>query len=66
MKLKKYHGFNALIVYLNTNGLCIEAHPVAKSTLGEPEPCSAIAGSDANFWGLEAILVTHLGANRIQ
>jgi hypothetical protein len=55
-----------LIFYLNTNGLCIKAHPVAKSTLGESEPFSAIVGLDANFLGLEAIPVTQLGANQVQ
>jgi hypothetical protein len=44
-----------LIVYLNKNSLCIKAHPEAKSTLGEPEPWSVIAGLDANFLDLEAI-----------
>jgi hypothetical protein len=55
-----------LIVYLNTNGLCIKAHPGAKSTLGELEHWSAIAGSDANFWDLVAIPGEQLGANLVQ
>jgi hypothetical protein len=55
-----------LIVYLNTNRLCIEAHPGAKSTLGELELWSAIFGSDANFWDLEAIPGAQLGANQVQ
>jgi hypothetical protein len=46
--------------------LCIEAHPRAKSTLGDPEPWSTIARSNVNFWDIEAILGTHLGANRVQ
>jgi hypothetical protein len=47
-----------MIVYLNTNDLFIEAHPIAKSTLGETKPYSVTVGSDVNFWGLEAIPVT--------
>jgi hypothetical protein len=54
------------IVYLNTSDICIEAHPRARSTLGEPEPCFAVAGSNANFWDLEAIPGAQLGANQVQ
>jgi hypothetical protein len=55
-----------LIVYLNTYDLCIKDHPGAKSTLGELEPWSAIAGSNENFWDIETIPGAQLGANRVQ
>ena len=55
-----------MIVYLNTNDLCIEAHPRAKSTLGELEHWIAIVGSYAKFWDLIAIPDEPLGANLVQ
>jgi hypothetical protein len=53
-------------VYLNTKFLCIEAHPGAKSTLGELEHRSIIGGSDVNFWDLVASPGTRLGDNLVQ
>jgi hypothetical protein len=41
--------------YLNTNGLCREAHHCVKSTLGKLENWHVIVGSDAKFWDLVAI-----------
>jgi len=55
-----------LIVYLNTNDLCIEAHHGAKSTLGKLEHWTAIVGSFAKFWDLVAISGERLGANMVQ
>jgi len=55
-----------LIVYLNTNGLCIEAHHGAKITLGKMNHWNAIVGSDANFWDRVAIPDEQLGANMVQ
>jgi hypothetical protein len=51
-----------LIVYLNTNNLCIEVPHGAKSTLGKLEPWTAIGGSTVNFWDLVAIPDERLGA----
>jgi hypothetical protein len=53
-------------MYLNTSSLCIEVHPTARSTLGEPEPYSVVVGLDANFLDLEAIPGTQLGSKRVQ
>ena len=55
-----------MIVYLNKNNLCIEAHHGAKSTLGKLEHCTTIVGSAANFWDLVAIPGERLGANLVQ
>jgi hypothetical protein len=55
-----------LIVYLNTNNLCIEAHHGAKITLGKLENWIAIVVSDANFWDRVAIPGEHLGANLVK
>jgi hypothetical protein len=66
MKLREYRGFELGFFYLNTSDLCIEAHPEAKSTLGEPAPCSTVAELDANFWGLAAIPGAQLAANQVQ
>jgi hypothetical protein len=55
-----------LIVYLNTNGLCIESHHGAKSTLGKLENWTTIVVSDANFWDRVAIPSEGLGDNLVQ
>jgi hypothetical protein len=55
-----------LIVYLNTNSLCIEAHHGAKRTLGKLKHWIAIVGSDANLWDLVAIPGEWLEANMVQ
>ena len=54
-----------MIVYLNTNGLCIEVPYGAKSTLGKLEHWTTIGGSTANFWDLVAIPGEQLEANLI-
>jgi hypothetical protein len=55
-----------LTVYLNTNGLCIEAHHGAMSTLGKLENLTTIVVLDANFWDHVAIPGEGLGANLVQ
>jgi hypothetical protein len=55
-----------VIVYLNKNSLCIEAHHGAKSTLGKLEHWTTIVGSDVNFWDHVTIPSERLGANLVQ
>jgi hypothetical protein len=55
-----------LTVYLNTNGLCIEAHHGAKITLGKLENWTANVVSDANSWDRVAIPREWLGVNLVQ
>jgi hypothetical protein len=56
-------SFDCLLKYkwtLYLSSSLIQEYP------GEPEPWSAIVGSNANFWDLEAIPGAQLGANSVQ
>jgi hypothetical protein len=55
-----------VLVYLNTNDLCSEAHHCAKSTLGKLENWPIIFGLDVKCWDLVAIPSKHLRANLVQ
>ena len=55
-----------MTVYLNTNGLRIEAHHGSKSTLGKLENWPTIVVSDANFWDHVAIPSEWIRANLVQ
>ena len=55
-----------MIVYLNMNDLCIEAHHGAKSTLGKLENWTAIVVSDVKFLDRVAIPGEWLGTNLAQ
>ena len=55
-----------MIVYLNTNGLCIEALQGAKTTLGKMEHWTTIVVSNVNFWDRVVIPKEWLGVNLVQ